>query len=94
MPTCNSCSCETNILYACMHTISMFPSSQPVPSRDEGVPSDSTDEAVAVESFTQPSRYDEMVMGTQVPCTPGASQVSVCVRVCVCVCEVHSQMHV
>ena len=26
-------------------------------------------------SFTQPSRFDELIIGTQVPCTPGASQV-------------------
>ena len=32
---------------------------------------------VTVESFTQPTRYDELVIGTQVPCTPGASQVQV-----------------
>ena len=31
---------------------------------------------VAVESFTQPSRFDELIIGTQIPCTPGASQVS------------------
>ena len=29
-----------------------------------------------VESFTQPSRFDELIIGTQIPCTPGASQVS------------------
>ena len=27
------------------------------------------------ESFTQPSRFDELIIGTQVACTPGASQV-------------------
>ena len=32
---------------------------------------------VTVESFTQPTRYDELIIGTQVPCTPGASQVQV-----------------
>lgn len=31
--------------------------------------------AVVVESFTQPSRFDELIVGTQIPCTPGASQV-------------------
>lgn len=31
--------------------------------------------AVIVESFTQPSRFDELIVGTQIPCTPGASQV-------------------
>ena len=30
---------------------------------------------VAVESFTQPVRNDELIIGTQIPCTPGASQV-------------------
>ena len=50
------------------------------------------DGKVTVESFTQPSTFDEIVLGTQVPCTPGASQVCVCVcvRACtymyVCVC--------
>ncbi|XP_019853937.1 PREDICTED: serine/threonine-protein kinase Chk1-like [Amphimedon queenslandica] len=29
-----------------------------------------------VESFTQPSRFDELIIGTQIPCTPGASQTS------------------
>jgi serine/threonine-protein kinase Chk1 len=27
-----------------------------------------------VESFTQPSRYEELIVGTQIPCTPGGSQ--------------------
>ena len=26
------------------------------------------------ECFTQPSRFDELIIGTQLPCTPGASQ--------------------
>ncbi len=30
---------------------------------------------VAIESFTQPSKFDELIVGTQIPCTPGASQV-------------------
>ena len=30
---------------------------------------------MTLESFTQPSRFDELIIGTQVPCTPGASQV-------------------
>lgn len=47
-------------------------SSQPVPTS-----TDNTDGVrVAVESFTQPSRFDELIIGTQIPCTPGASQVS------------------
>ena len=41
----------------------------------EGV--DGGEVGVAVESFTQPSRYDELVISTQVPCTPGASEVQV-----------------
>ena len=36
-----------------------------------------------MESFTQPSTFDEIVLGTQVSCTPGASQVCVC-SVCGC----------
>ena len=43
--------------------------SQPV-HRGEGV-----DGVMGVESFTQPSRFDELIIGTQIPCTPGASQV-------------------
>ena len=35
--------------------------------------------AVSVESFTQPSRFDELIVGTQIPCTPGASQVRQCI---------------
>ena len=34
------------------------------------------DGGVAIESFTQPSRFDELIIGTQIPCTPGASQVN------------------
>ena len=26
-------------------------------------------------SFTQPAKFEELIVGTQVPCTPGASQV-------------------
>ena len=33
--------------------------------------------AGAFGSFTQPSRFDELIVGTQIPCTPGASQVFV-----------------
>ena len=33
------------------------------------------DATVAMNSFTQPSRFDELIIGTQIPCTPGASQV-------------------
>lgn len=32
---------------------------------------------VTMESFTQPSRYDELVISTQVPCTPGATETPV-----------------
>ena len=39
------------------------------------------DGKVTVKSFTQPSTFDEIVLGTQIPCTPGASQVCVCVCV-------------
>ena len=58
-------------------------SSQPAPrccaSTDAGGGGDDVDVAdsvqLAVGSFTQPAHYDELVLGTQVPCTPGASQV-------------------
>ena len=55
-------------------------SSQPVNAHCEDVGGDGK---VTVESFTQPSTFDEIVLGTQKPCTPGASQVCVCVCVCV-----------
>ena len=58
-------------------------SSQPVNAHCEDVGGDGK---VTVESFTQPSTFDEIVLGTQIPCTPGASQVCVCVFECVCVC--------
>eukprot|EP00731_Ephydatia_muelleri_P007105 Em0003g1353a len=46
-------------------------SSQPVNAHCEDVGGDGK---VTVESFTQPSTFDEIVLGTQIPCTPGASQ--------------------
>lgn len=58
---------------------SVVTSSQPV----RGVDScDSTDDStttvrVVIESLTQPSRFDELIIGTQIPCTPGASQVNI-----------------
>lgn len=58
-------------LYA--HTCSEVTSSQPVHHREAG---EGVDSAGAVNSFTQPSRFDELIIGTQIPCTPGASQVS------------------
>jgi len=40
------------------------------------------DEVVAIESFMQPSRLDEVIVGTQVPCMPrsisGNPSVSLC----------------
>ncbi|XP_064398553.1 serine/threonine-protein kinase Chk1-like [Halichondria panicea] len=45
--------------------------SQPVHHREGG---EGVDGVVGVESFTQPSRFDELIVGTQIPCTPGASQ--------------------
>ena len=62
-----------------MHMCSLFmphseiSSSLPDPMGCEGV--DGNEVAAAVESFTQPTRYDELVISTQVPCTPGASEV-------------------
>jgi hypothetical protein len=53
-------------------------SSQPVHKSDtdgDNVASIGARGAVIVESFTQPSRFDELIIGTQIPCTPGASQV-------------------
>eukprot|EP00731_Ephydatia_muelleri_P007103 Em0003g1351a len=46
-------------------------SSQPVNAHCEDVGGDGK---VTVESFTQPSTFDEIVLSTQIPCTPGASQ--------------------
>lgn len=46
-------------------------SSQPVNVHCEG---EDRDGKVMVESFTQPSTFDEIVLGTQISCTPGASQ--------------------
>lgn len=56
-------------------------SSQPVHCHGDGGGTEGVDGAaagggVAIESFTQPSRFDELIVGTQIPCTPGASQVS------------------
>ena len=56
------------------HCSDMVPSSLPVGR--EGVDGGEV-VGMAVESFTQPSRYDELVISTQVPCTPGASEVNV-----------------
>ena len=53
-------------------------SSQPVHKSDtdsDNVDSVGARGAMIVESFTQPSRFDELIIGTQIPCTPGASQV-------------------
>lgn len=46
----------------------------PVGRGEEGVDDGSLVEG-AVESFTQPTRYDELLISTQVPCTPGATEV-------------------
>ena len=51
-------------------------SSQPVTSHLNDTTADMEDGGVAIESFTQPSRFDELIIGTQIPCTPGASQVN------------------
>ena len=50
-------------------------SSQPITSHLNDTTEDMEDGGVAIESFTQPSRFDELIIGTQIPCTPGASQV-------------------
>jgi hypothetical protein len=57
----------------CTH--SDIPSSLPVGR--EGVDGGGGEVGVAFESFTQPSRYDELVISTQVPCTPGATETPV-----------------
>ncbi len=54
------------------HACSEATASQPVHHREGG---EGVDGVVGVESFTQPSRFDELIVGTQIPCTPGASQV-------------------
>lgn len=64
-----------DLLYLCDSEVV---SSQPVHKSDTDV--DNVDSvgargAMIVESFTQPSRFDELIIGTQIPCTPGASQV-------------------
>ena len=50
-------------------------SSQPVTAHPRSGSGDTVDGGVVIESFTQLSRYDELIIGTQVPCTHGASQV-------------------
>ena len=57
------------------YTHSEVTSSQPVNIHSSGFEVEMVDGAAAIESFTQPSRFDELIVGTQVPCTPGASQV-------------------
>ncbi len=57
------------------HACSEATASQPVHHREGG---EGVDGVVGVESFTQPSRFDELIVGTQIPCTPGASQVPLC----------------
>ena len=63
-------------------SVNQVTSSQPVTAHSDGVRGESEGvdggegEGSTVESFTQPSRFDELIVGTQVPCTPGASQVS------------------
>ena len=62
--------------------ISVVTSSQPVHCHGDSGSGESVDagHAVSVESFTQPSRFDELIVGTQIPCTPGASQVRYCIQ--------------
>ena len=53
-------------------------SSQPVHTDNvaEGIDGAAIEAGISIESFTQPSKFDELIIGTQIPCTPGASQVS------------------
>ena len=64
-----------------LYPISEVTSSQPVhfhgnDESGEGIDGADTGHVVSIESFTQPSRFDELIVGTQIPCTPGASQVN------------------
>ena len=56
-------------------------SSQPVHAGTSSNDDIDGDRNVVIESFTQPSRFDELIVGTQIPCTPGASQVRIYIRV-------------
>ena len=65
-------------------TVTDFTDDQPDSSTEEGQEvvakeTDAEDGAfgfcVARGSFTQPTKFEELIVGTQVPCTPGASQV-------------------
>lgn len=70
------CVCMCMYLHTCMSIVpvhSEISSSLPDPHGHEGV--DGSEVAVTVESFTQPTSYDELVISTQVPCTPGATEV-------------------
>ena len=74
--TC-TCICTSVILDPSYYYISStVTSSQPV-LRESTDSTDDSEGHALFESLTQPSRFDELIIGTQVPCTPGASQVNV-----------------
>ena len=73
--TCTSVICDPSYYYIS----STVTSSQPV-LRESTDSTDDSEGHALFESLTQPSRFDELIIGTQVPCTPGASQVSVLVH--------------
>ena len=56
-------------------TFSVVTSSQPVRGESADLTDGNKDGHALVESLTQPSKFDELIIGTQLPCTPGASQV-------------------
>ena len=70
-------SCTFFHLFFCfpLPTFSVVTSSQPVRGESADLTDDNKDGHALVESLTQPSKFDELIIGTQLPCTPGASQV-------------------
>ena len=73
----STCTCTSVILDPSYYYISStVTSSQPV-LRESTDSTDDSEGHALFESLTQPSRFDELIIGTQVPCTPGASQVNV-----------------
>ena len=82
------CACVSVCVSACVSPYPAFlllsfsstrevTSSQPaLPPQDHHSQVDSAADGTVTEFFTQPSCFDELIVGTQLPCTPGASQVS------------------